>query len=266
MNITLRLAILSAIDAGKEILKVYDEDHEVEFKSDNSPLTKADKKSHLAIVEGLKSSGLPILSEEGKSIPYPDRSKWEVFWLIDPLDGTKEFIKKNGEFTVNIALIALDTPVLGVVYVPVTRVLYFASEEMGSYKTVVDKDFEEADLDKMVEESESLVDNEYPDIYTIVASRSHSTKETEDFVSKKEEERGSIDLISAGSSLKLCLVAERKAHVYPRLAPTMEWDTAAGHAVASYSDCKVYNYETGVELKYNKENMLNPWFVVAGPY
>jgi len=118
----------------------------------------------------------------------------------------------------------------------------------------------------LIERAEYLGDSEYPSIYTIVASRSHSTKETEDFVSQKEEEQGSIELISAGSSLKLCLVAERKAHIYPRLAPTMEWDTAAGHAVALYSDCKVYDYTTGSELKYNKENMLNPWFVVAGQY
>jgi len=267
MNINLRLAILSAIKAGEEILKVYDEEApDVEFKSDNSPLTKADKNAHLAIVEGLKKSGLPVLSEEGKSIPYQDRSGWELFWLIDPLDGTKEFIKKNGEFTVNIALIALDTPVLGVVYVPVTGVLYFASEQTGSFKMRIEKDFNEADLNHLVSQAESLSNTEYPEKYTIVASRSHSTKETEDFLSEKEKELGNVELITAGSSLKLCLVAERKAHIYPRLAPTMEWDTAAGHAVAHYSDCRVYNYKTGHELKYNKENMLNPWFVVAGQY
>jgi len=145
-------------------------------------------------------------------------------------------------------------------------VLYFASEEIGSFKTTVAADFSPADIEKLIAGAESLSDSEYPTIYTIVASRSHSTKETEEFVSNKEKEQGSIDLISAGSSLKLCLVAERKAHIYPRLAPTMEWDTAAGHAVASYSDCKVYDYKTGTELKYNKENMLNPWFVVAGQY
>jgi len=266
MDTNLQLAILSAIRAGKEILKIYDEELVIEIKADKSPLTKADKNSHLIILEGLKKSGLPVLSEEGKTIPYEDRSKWELFWLIDPLDGTKEFINKNGEFTVNIALIAHDTPVIGVVYVPVTGVLYYAAAGIGSYKMKVDPDFCEDDLIKLVEKSESLADSQYPTIYTIVASRSHSTRETEEFVSQKEEELGNIDLISAGSSLKLCLVAERKAHIYPRLAPTMEWDTAAGHAVAHYSDCRVYNYETGRDLKYNKENMLNPWFVVAGPY
>jgi 3'(2'), 5'-bisphosphate nucleotidase len=267
MDENLRLAILSAIGAGEEILKVYGEEYpEVELKQDNSPLTAAENNSHLAIIKRLKSSGLPVLSEEGKTIPYHDRSSWGLFWLIDPLDGTKEFIKKNGEFTVNIALIAHDKPVLGVVYVPVSRVLYFASEQTGSYKIQINKDFDEFDLNSLIRKAESLKNSQYPTIYTIVASRSHSTKETEEFVSKKEEELGNIELINAGSSLKLCLVAERKAHIYPRLAPTMEWDTAAGHAVAYYSDCKVYDYTTGGELKYNKKNMLNPWFVVAGQY
>ena len=263
MDKNLQLALLSAVNAGKEILKVYDEDFVVEYKADESPLTKADKNANLVIVEGLKSSGLPVLSEEGKLIPYEDRSKWELFWLVDPLDGTKEFIKKNGEFTVNIALIEGDTPIIGVVYVPVTRVLYYASATIGSYKVQLENSFSASGLDTLIEKSISLNNSEYPNIYTIVASRSHSTKETEDFVSQKEAEVGNIDLISAGSSIKLCLVAERKAHIYPRLAPTMEWDTAAGHAVATYSDCKVYDYVTGSELKYNKKNMLNPWFVVS---
>jgi 3'(2'), 5'-bisphosphate nucleotidase len=267
MELNLRLAIVSAIKAGDEILKIYNEDDvEIELKSDQSPLTKADRNSHNVIVEGLKASGLPVLSEEGSSVPYLDRSKWELFWLIDPLDGTKEFIKKNGEFTVNIALIALDTPVLGVVYVPVTRILYFASEKTGSFKVEIKENFVEEDVVELFDQAESLTDSHYPTIFTIVASRSHSTKETEDFVTKKQEERGDINLISSGSSIKLCLVAERKAHVYPRLAPTMEWDTAAAHAIAAYSDCRVYDYVTGNELKYNKENMLNPWFVVSGQH
>jgi 3'(2'), 5'-bisphosphate nucleotidase len=263
MDKNLQLAILAAVKGGKEILKVYDEELVVEYKSDESPLTKADKNAHLAIVEGLKASGLPLLSEEGKTIPYEKRSKWELYWLVDPLDGTKEFIKKNGEFTVNIALIAHNTPVIGVVYVPVTGVLYFASSKVGSYKAQLTDDLSETALDTLIAGSLLLNDSEYPAIYTIVASRSHSTQETEDFVSQKAAEVGEIDLISAGSSIKLCLVAERKAHIYPRLAPTMEWDTAAGHAVASFSGCNVYDYVTGNELKYNKQNMLNPWFVVA---
>jgi len=263
MDKNLQLAILAAVNAGEEILKVYNEDFVIEYKSDESPLTKADKNAHIVIVDGLQASGLPVLSEEGRLIPYEDRSKWELFWLVDPLDGTKEFIKKNGEFTVNIALIEGGTPIIGVVYVPVTRILYYASSGIGSYKIQLEDGFSLAGIDTIIERSIALNKCEYPHIYTIVASRSHSTKETEDFVNKKEADVGSINLISAGSSIKLCLVAERKAHIYPRLAPTMEWDTAAGHAIAAYADCSVYDYITGSELKYNKENMLNPWFVVA---
>ena len=267
MELNLRLAILAAIKAGDEILKIYNEDdQEIELKGDQSPLTKADRNSHEIILESLKASGLPVLSEEGSAVPYRDRAQWELFWLIDPLDGTKEFIKKNGEFTVNIALIALDTPVIGVVYVPVTRILYFASEQTGSFKVKIGEDFEERDVAGLFDLAESLNDSRYPTIFTIVASRSHSTKETDEFVSKKQEELGKVNLIRSGSSIKLCLVAERKAHVYPRLAPTMEWDIAAAHAIAHYSDCRVYDYTTGNELKYNKENMLNPWFVVSGQY
>ena len=264
MDKNLQLAILSALRAGKEILKVYQEDIVVEYKADESPLTKADKNAHQVIVDGLKASGLPLLSEEGKTIPYEQRSKWELFWLVDPLDGTKEFIKKNGEFTVNIALIDHDTPIIGVVYVPVTGVLYYASSKIGSYKIKPDGDLLVKDMDALIERSVSLTEGEYPAIYTIVASRSHLTRETDEFISRKKAEDGEIELINAGSSLKLCSVAERKAHIYPRLAPTMEWDTAAGHAVALFAGCKVYDYATGNELKYNKENMLNPWFVVAG--
>jgi len=264
MDKLLQLAIFSAISAGDEILSVYgNHDLGIEYKQDDSPLTLADKKAHIAIVNGLRETGLPVLSEEGKTIPYQDRSRWELFWLIDPLDGTKEFIKRNGEFTVNIALIELGKPVIGVVYVPVTRALYYASAKIGSYKTSIDKDFIPGDINSITEHAELLTDAQYPDIFTIVASRSHSTKETEEFISRKEAEMGQIDLISAGSSIKLCLVAERKAHVYPRLAPTMEWDTAAGHAVALYANCSVDDYNTGTELTYNKENMLNPWFIVT---
>jgi 3'(2'), 5'-bisphosphate nucleotidase len=263
MDKNLQLAILSAVRAGREILKVYKEDIVVEYKADESPLTKADKNAHQVIVDGLKVSGLPLLSEEGKAIPYEERSKWGLFWLVDPLDGTKEFIKKNGEFTVNIALIERDTPIMGIVYVPVTGILYYASVNVGSYKVTLKDDFSEVELDSLIEKSALLNHGNYPHIYTIVASRSHSTKETDEFISRKKTEVGEIELINAGSSLKLCLVAERKAHIYPRLAPTMEWDTAAGHAIASFAGCTVYDYSNGNELKYNKENMLNPWFVVA---
>jgi 3'(2'), 5'-bisphosphate nucleotidase len=261
MNDLLEISIKAAIEGGKKILEVYENEFEVETKSDNSPLTEADKKSHYAIKDILSPLDINMLSEEGKLLSYNERKDWEKFWLIDPLDGTKEFIKRNGEFTVNIALVENGIPVAGVVYVPVTGKTYYGSAGKGSYAFT----FNESDK-KSVEEymstAEKLPDASAPEIYTVVASRSHNTPETEDFIEEKRKEYGEVNCISSGSSLKLCLVAEGKANVYPRLAPTMEWDTAAGHAVAKFAGCNVYDYKTGKELQYNKENLLNPWFVV----
>lgn len=257
----LKISILAAVEAGKKILEVYEQDFEVENKSDNSPLTIADKHSHEVIKAALENTGFPLLSEEGKQMPYPERKNWKTFWLVDPLDGTKEFIKRNGEFTVNIALVKDGLPVMGVVYVPVTGVLYYANET-GSFKATVEKSFKEEDVAALMQNAEKLPVKKKTSVYTIVASRSHNTAETEAFIEEKRKEHGEVNTVSSGSSIKLCLVAEGKAQVYPRLAPTMEWDTAAGHAVAKFSGCSVYNFETKQELVYNKENLLNPWFVV----
>ncbi len=256
----INITIKAAIEAGKKILEVYERDFTVETKTDNSPLTEADRQAHHTIKDILAETGIPILSEEGKQMSYDERKNWDEFWLVDPLDGTKEFIKKNGEFTVNIALIKDGTPVLGVVYVPVTGVVYAASQETGSFS--FNTNHNGTSVSELLKDSVKLPLAEEPQQYTVVASRSHSTPETEAFIEERKKVHGDVNLISAGSSLKLCLVAEGKAQVYPRLAPTMEWDTAAGHAVAKFAGCKVYNYETNDELKYNKENLLNPWFVV----
>ncbi len=257
----LQTSIEAAIAAGKKILEIYEQDFTVETKADNSPLTMADRASHEIIKEHLKDTGFPVLSEEGKQMDFDERKAWNTFWLVDPLDGTKEFIKKNGEFTVNIALIKNGTPVLGVVYVPVTGVLYFGDEEQGSYIFKI-KEAEGKSVSEIIENAIKLPEAVSNGVYTIVASRSHSTPETESFIEDKKKVHGEVNLVSAGSSLKLCLVAEGKAQVYPRLAPTMEWDTAAGHAVAKFANCKVFDYKTNRELTYNKENLLNPWFVV----
>jgi 3'(2'), 5'-bisphosphate nucleotidase len=262
MKELLKVSVLAAVKAGKKILEVYEQDFSVETKSDNSPLTIADKHSHEVIKEALTSTGFPLLSEEGKALEYNDRNNWETFWLVDPLDGTKEFIKKNGEFTVNIALVKKGAPILGVVYVPVTGVLYYGAEGIGSFSTTVSEDLSADNIDNILKSATPLPAAQQPAIYTVVASRSHNTPETEAFIDEKRKEHGEVNLISSGSSLKLCLVAEGKAQVYPRLAPTMEWDTAAGHAVAKFAGCTVYNYETKKEVVYNKENLLNPWFVV----
>lgn len=261
MKDLLLISVNAAIKAGEKILEVYAEDFAVETKADNSPLTKADRASHEIIKELLKSTNLPVLSEEGKQMSFDERKEWNTFWLVDPLDGTKEFIKRNGEFTVNIALIKNGLPVLGVVYVPVTGTLYYGFEEGGSYSFNVNES-EGKSLQEMINSAKRLPENASEGVYTIVASRSHSTPETESFIEDKKKIHGEVNLVSAGSSLKLCLVAEGKAQVYPRLAPTMEWDTAAGHAVAKFADCKVFDFKTKEELQYNKENLLNPWFVV----
>jgi len=261
MNVLLKISIQAAIEAGKKILEVYENDFEVETKTDNSPLTEADKRSHYAIKDILSPLSIDMLSEEGKLLSYDERKQWQKFWLIDPLDGTKEFIKRNGEFTVNIALIENGLPVCGVVYVPVTGKTYYGSQGNGSFAFTYNEN-DKKTIDEYIESAAKLPDAAEPSTYTVVASRSHNTPETENFIEEKRKKYGEVNCISSGSSLKLCLVAEGKANVYPRLAPTMEWDTAAGHAVARFAGCNVYNYETGKELQYNKENLLNPWFVV----
>ncbi len=260
-------AITTALKSGDAILSVYERDFEVEEKADKSPLTEADKLSNKIITSHLPD--YPILSEEGKEIPYEERSGWKRFWLIDPLDGTKEFIKRNGEFTVNIALVESGKPVLGVVYAPVVKTLYFGSKETGAFK-VENGDFsfleEITSPEKFWKEIEKVavklpVGKESEEI-VVVASRSHRNPETEAFIKKLEEKFGKVKTVSKGSSLKLCLVAEGAADVYPRIAPTMEWDTAAGQAVVEAAGGRVINYETGEPLIYNKRDLLNPYFIV----
>lgn len=259
MNL-LNQAIIAAIFAGEEINDVYNSsDFEVETKQDNSPLTKADKMAHNKIMDVLSKTGIPVLSEEGKNIPHEERKHWEYFWMVDPLDGTKEFIKRNGEFTVNIALIKNGNPVMGVIYTPVTSMLYYGDLELGAFKTKVD-DVPVNEEIKFKNVYRLPVANTLK--YTIVASRSHLSEDTQAIINQKEKEHGQVDVVSKGSSLKLCLVAEGSADYYPRLAPTMEWDTAAGHAIALASGCKVIRNDNKQALTYNKENLLNPWFEV----
>jgi 3'(2'), 5'-bisphosphate nucleotidase len=255
----IEIIIKASQDAAKKILEIYAQDFEVFEKSDESPLTLADQHAHNVILSYLQKTPYPILSEEGKTLPYDERKRWDEFWLVDPLDGTKEFIKKNGEFTVNIALIRKGIPVLGVVYAPVLNQLYLGVEGLGAYKIALTPD--ETFSSDMLNES-TRIPKATPPIYTIVASKSHHSPETEAFVNQVRQKNGEIDFVSMGSSLKLCLVAEGVAHVYPRLAPTMEWDTAAGHAVCLAAGKRVYRHDDKTDLIYNKENLLNPFFVV----
>lgn len=246
----LDLAKTAALEGGKAILKIYETaDFGVEAKSDNSPLTLADKAAHQAIVRYLETSGLPILSEEGKSISYEERSQWDYFWMVDPLDGTKEFIKRNGEFTVNIALIHKGKAILGVVYVPVLGKMYYALQGQGAFKQV-ENQIESLHTQAKHQSGASNL--------KIVASRSHSNQETEDFIAQYPD----AELVSMGSSLKFILVAEGAANVYPRIAPTMEWDTAAAQVVVEEAGGKVVQFTDNQPVVYNKENLLNPYFVV----
>lgn len=243
------LAKNAALAAGKKILGVYyseDENFGVEIKSDNSPITKADQAAHKCIVNFLEQTDLPILSEEGKTISYEIRKDWEYFWMIDPLDGTKEFIKKNGEFTVNIALIHDGQPIIGVVYAPVLDLMYWGNRTEGAWKQ------EGNGAIAKLEKPQSI------EVKTIVASRSHLSQETQTFIEQYPE----AEVISMGSSLKFMLVAEGKAQLYPRFSPTMEWDTAASQAIVEAANLKVLIYPEMVPTIYNKENLLNNSFLV----
>jgi len=247
-----------AIEAGKATLEIYEQDFEVITKADNSPLTMADERSNAIIVKGLSElsvgSELPVISEETKLLSYEERKDWDILWLVDPLDGTKEFIKKNGEFTINIALVKNGLPVLGVIYVPVREVLYYAIEGKGTFMRA-----------EGVETKLQLRDLKGNDKLLIVASRSHNSEAVEAYVADKKKEFNEVDYVPAGSSLKFCLLAEGKADVYPRLAPTMEWDTGAGHIIAKEAGAQVLVYGEDKELQYNKENLLNPHFIVKNP-
>jgi 3'(2'), 5'-bisphosphate nucleotidase len=269
----LQTLIKVALEAGRAILDIYATGFSVSYKNDHSPLTLADRRSNEIITSRLSAppfNRFPILSEEGRDIPYKERKEWEYFWLVDPLDGTKEFIRRNGEFTVNIALIKRNRPVAGVIYIPVKDIFYFAAEGSGAY-ILADSEIvnHELSLEELLNKSDRLpipytqsteADNRSP--VKIIASRSHLSQETEDFIRKTKDRHGEVEIISSGSSLKFCLIAEGAADIYPRFGPTMEWDTAAGQCIVEEAGGKVLHSETLEPLKYNKEDLLNPWFLV----
>ena len=239
-----------ALEAGNTIMKIYNRDFSIEYKDDKSPLTEADLASNEVIIQALEKYNIPIMSEEGKEIPYEERKDWEYYWCIDPIDGTKEFIKKNGEFTVNIALIHKNTPILGVVYAPALKDMYKAKKNEGAFKNN--------------QKLPLTVNNSPEKSLRVVASKSHLSEETQAFIDNLAKDTQSIEQVSKGSSLKLVMVAEGSADIYPRLAPTMEWDTAAADAIVRESGKMTYQFENNEAVVYNKENLLNPWFVVQG--
>lgn len=240
-----------ATDAGERILAVYATDFDVESKDDASPLTQADLAAHNTIVAGLQqlAPDIPIISEEGGLPPFAERSQWHRYWLVDPLDGTKEFVNRNGEFTVNIALIVNGKPVIGVVRVPVQATTYLGCEGYGSERR---RDNEKAARINVAAKAASPA--------RVVGSRSHRGASLDAFLAKV----GDVDLVPMGSSLKFCVVAEGGADVYPRLGPTSEWDTAAAQAVVEQAGGSVVTTD-GRPMAYNqKEDILNPWFIVIG--
>jgi len=242
-----------ALNAGRRALEIYEREFKIEHKADSSPLTEADTESNRIILDGLNARypDIPILSEESGNADYEARRNWNRLWLVDPLDGTREFVSGRGEFTVNIALVEGCRPALGVVYAPAKDVLYYASSGRGAWRV-------DAGGEARLPSPRCRADGEY----VVAASRSHMNRETREFIKLKRREHEKLRLVSAGSSLKICLVAEGTADCYPRLAPTMEWDTAAAHAVASEAGKKILEYGTDKELAYNKMDLHNPPFTV----
>lgn len=255
----LKVAIDTAINAGKATLKYYGKEIKVDVKYDNSPLTAADLESNQIIEEGLKATGIPVLSEESKSTDIQNRKNWKKFWLVDPLDGTKEFINNSDEYTVNIALIIDKHPEMGIIYVPAKDILYFGQKNLGAYKVenagqILDNDFFSSEnLLKL-----PVFSNETP---AIVASRSHLDDNTKQFIEKSQKIYKNVKVENYGSSLKLCMIAEGRADIYPRMGPTMEWDIAAGHAIVEAAGFRISKYPALTPLEYNKESLVNSWFI-----
>lgn len=237
-----------ALAAGEVVMQIYKKDFAVEYKDDKSPLTEADKAANELICSRLKElyPSIALMSEENKEVPFAVRKDWEYYWCIDPIDGTKEFIKKNDEFTINIALIYNNAPVLGVVFAPAINELYWAKKGEGAFKNGQKLPF-------------SVNENPEKKLF-VVASKSHLSEETQAFIDALHTRE--IEQVSKGSSLKLCMVAEGVADIYPRLAPTMEWDTAAADAIVREAGKMSYQFENNEPMLYNKENLLNPWFIV----
>jgi 3'(2'), 5'-bisphosphate nucleotidase len=260
----LQLAVHAAVKAGEEILAIYRNDFDVEWKPDNTPVTAADKAASQRIIQILSAAGFPIISEEESIAPYETRKHWEYFWLVDPLDGTKEFIKRNGEFATNIALIKGTEPVIGVIYAPVWNCLYFAASGQGSFKAqaiAAPGDDIASWFNNINLGTEKLPLQKAPATYTVVASRSHLSRDIYQYIRQLENRYGAVDIINAGSSIKQCWVAEGRAHEYPRYGTTMEWDTAAGQCILEETGKKLLDLETGLPMRYNKFSMENHFFV-----
>jgi 3'(2'), 5'-bisphosphate nucleotidase len=262
----LQNAIHASLLAGVEIMEYYiSEDFDVDTKENNTPVTQADIAASNVIIDILARTHIPIICEETAETPYQERKTWNTVWIVDPLDGTKDFIAKNDEFTVNIALIEKEAPVLGVIYVPVTDTLYYGIVGIGAYMLqeastrVSGYTFEE--LEKHAQELPLTTESSE---FRIVASRSHRCAHTEQFIEEQKKIHPNTTLISIGSSLKFCLIANGTAQLYPRFNNIAEWDTAAGDALVRAAGFHSYIAHTSEYLKYNKENMMQPHFIISG--
>ena len=246
-----------AIDAGKEILKIYKKNFNVDFKADNSPITEADINSNNLIKKRLIEieKNIPILTEESL-VNWKTRREWKKYWLIDPLDGTKEFVNRNGEFTVNISLIENNLPIFGVIYAPEKSLLYYGIKNNGSYKLIT-----QDNINTLSEFKKININNNTTSNIKIIGSRSHSNKDFQIWVEKNFSQ---YELISIGSSLKLCFLAEGTADIYPRLGPTSEWDIAAGHIILEEAGGKLKSFDNTDILYNTKENIINPNFLAYG--
>jgi 3'(2'), 5'-bisphosphate nucleotidase len=261
----LKLALKASIMAGEEILRIYETDFGVNIKSDSTPVTSADIAASKSIIKDLAQTKINVLSEEDVQFDFSDRRNWDRIWIVDPLDGTKEFVKRNGEFTVNIALVEKNRPIIGVIYSPVSRSLYFSSVEGGSFKVnghdvleIMNNNFE---VDKIIAKAKKLPLQQQPPTYTLIASRSHLSTEVNERIQKAKNEHSAVDVINTGSSIKFCWIAEGLAHEYPRFGTTMEWDTAAGQCIIEQTGGRVIDLSTNEPITYNRENLKNNNFI-----
>jgi 3'(2'), 5'-bisphosphate nucleotidase len=260
----LECAIIASIEGGKAILSIDDEwDGAITQKVDQTPLTKADLASHKAIVARLAKTQLPIVSEEGEDVDYQIRCKWEQFWLVDPLDGTKEFIKRNGQYAVNIGLVSNGSPKAGVVLAPAMGILYFGDENLGAFRVRLPARWRELEMSKLMSvlTVNCLMPEDELSQFTIVGSRSHSNAQTQSLIHTLLSVMGPAVHLIMGSALKICLVAEGTANLYPRMGTTMEWDTAAGHAILSKVGGTIVDVSSLLPITYNKERLQNPSFL-----
>lgn len=257
MDKYIRLAIRAAVDAGLKIHEIYESTFEVDYKIDGSPLTSADTEANAIIVSYLKQTNIPLISEELEIAPFSVRKNYHQCWMIDPLDGTKEFLNRNGEFTVNIALLENQKPVFGVIYIPETKELYYTYSKQ-LFKVIFDNDYS----DSFIENHSDKIIRKKNELLKVAVSKSHLSEQTTTFINELKQTNAKIETVALGSSLKFCYLAEGIVDVYPRLSPTMEWDTAAGHAICNAVGIKMNVWGTNEEVIYNKQDLKSPFFLV----